>query len=233
MESLESELADTTATVTDSDNSQSSAGAPPDITHIGSSFDDESEAYCSDPPDLNPEDADLDSFDRLQKTVSVTDTLEITDSNGPPDLTNSEDFEYGRDEQVLGLEESDFPDVIEAEGCNPDTGESVDIESGAFLSTNSPPDSSPFISESGTDISLAQEVSKSFQLSRFSESRFSESLLAVAPDDILPVRPGDILPVQGTNPLSSVPIHQVPSKRGPGRPRKDGIEGQPSSKKRT
>lgn len=233
MESLESELADTTATVTDSDNSQSSAGAPPDITNIVSSFDDESEAYCSDPPDLNPEDADLDSLDRLQKTVSVTDTLEITDSNGPPDLTNSEDFEYGRDEQVLGLEDSDFPDVIEAEACNPDT-DSVDIESEAFLSTNSPPDSSPFISESGTDISLAQEVSKSFQHSRFSESRFSESLLAVAPDDILPVRSGDNLPVHNTIPLSSLPVHQAPAKRGPGRPRKEGLESQQLiSKKKT
>jgi hypothetical protein len=52
----EPEITDTTATVTDSDNSQSSTSAPPDITQIGSSYDDESEAYCSDPPDLNPED---------------------------------------------------------------------------------------------------------------------------------------------------------------------------------
>ncbi|XP_052093536.1 histone-lysine N-methyltransferase 2C-like isoform X6 [Mytilus californianus] len=230
LKTLEADLADTTATVTDSDNSQSSTGAPPDITQIASSFEDENEAYCSDPPDLNPEDSDLDKIDHLPKTVSVTDTLEITDSNGPPDLTNSEDFDYGSNQEVLGIEESDFPDVIEAEACNPDTGESVNIESETFLSAHSPQDSCPFISESGTDISLAQEVSKTYQLSRFSESRYSESLLAVAPDDILPVRPGDILPVQGAQQINVHLQQQLPIKRGPGRPRKDGIEFLPKKK---
>jgi hypothetical protein len=49
---------------------------------------------------IDPEDADLDNIDNLPKTVSVTDTLEITDSNGPPDLTNSEDFDYGSNQEV-------------------------------------------------------------------------------------------------------------------------------------
>jgi hypothetical protein len=154
----------------------------------------------------------------------VTDTLEITDSNGPPDLTNSEDFDYGSNQEVYGIEESDFPDVIEAEGCHQDTRDSVEIESEAFLSASSPQHSSPFISESGTDISLAQEVSKNYLVSRYSDSRHSESLLAVAPDDILPVRPGDILSVQGPH-QTPLPVQlQQPVKRGPGRPRKDGLE---------
>jgi hypothetical protein len=63
--------------------------------------------------------------------VVRTDTLEITDSNGPPDLTNSEDFDYGSNQEVYGIEESDFPDVIEAEGCHQDTRDSVEIESEA------------------------------------------------------------------------------------------------------
>jgi hypothetical protein len=110
---------------------------------------------------------------------------------------------------VYGIEESDFPDVIEAEGCHQDTRDSVEIESEAFLSASSPQHSSPFISESGTDISLAQEVSKNYLVSRYSDSRHSESLLAVAPDDILPVRPGDILSVQGPH-QTPLPVQLQP-----------------------
>ena len=234
-----------------SSDSQSSAGAPPDITSAETSFT-VNETFPADPPDLNPENTDLpDDITKQDTFLSPTyEAAELSDSSGPPDITNSDRFDKIKeevDETDLHLGDpsdltsfddktSDYPEVY-TDPSSPLLESLEEAEFGTDFGTDIPGEPQDIFTSDAhppdllTHNDYRAPEEGSFLSASFPEANFSESLAAVAPGDILPV-----VSFPQANPQfvhqPSYQQYQVQPKRGPGRPRKDGLDPLPSISKK-
>lgn len=218
-----------------SDNSQSSISTPPDITKIETNeLSVSSLTYANDPPDLNPENPDLpDDITRSPVLISTTsETLEVQrDSDSPPDITGSNDFtaysDVPDDPDDLALVQATFSEVELSEALETKTpGLSFDEEEEEEYQQESV-DSEIFSSlQDEPELFGGHKVTPAY-LASFRDSAQVETLQAVAPGDILPVynltEPSPVPQIQPNLPLTQYTSLQQ-AKRGPGRPRKDGLD---------
>ncbi|XP_033732984.1 LOW QUALITY PROTEIN: histone-lysine N-methyltransferase 2C-like [Pecten maximus] len=207
-----------------SDNSQSPSCAPPDITNTDHRF-----AVCenntelSEPPDLNPEEHTSLSHQQScspNPLVTTAEQISVSNSSEPPDLTGTDAFPYtGEASDPDDAIPIDCPDFQHTLGQTHQSDQSL----GILLSDDFDPDESeqqdPYFgdNQAPTELLDSDDCSpEGFLASSFPESNLVESLQAVAPGDILAVSLPQPPPI--TLKLSTPPI-----KRGPGRPRKDGV----------
>ena len=205
-----------------SDNSQSSNCTPPDITQSAYLGGTGSQTDTSDPPDLNPEDIPQNLTSQADAFVTNTETIELNDSNEPPDITGVvDDYSYDQESSEgddIPIDNSEFQEGL-VQGADHSLI-SHDLLTSEF---NSPDQQSSYFTDASRDDDLGQ-VSQINYLSHYQDTGFGESLQAVAPGDILAVSLPEVqAPVLDTQQLS-------PNKRGPGRPRKDGFEPIPRKK---
>ncbi|XP_060078098.1 histone-lysine N-methyltransferase 2C-like, partial [Ylistrum balloti] len=207
-----------------SDNSQSPSCAPPDITSTDHRFPvSGNHTELSEPPDLNPEEHTglLDHQSRSPDVlVTTVEQADVSNSSEPPNITGADAFPYTG-------EASDPDDAIPID-CpefqhSLDQPHQSDQSLGILLSDDFNPEESehqdPYFGDNQTSTELLDSDDCSpegFLASSFPESNLAESLQAVAPGDILAVSLPQPPPI--TLKLSTPPI-----KRGPGRPRKDGV----------
>ncbi|KAK3105764.1 hypothetical protein FSP39_005042 [Pinctada imbricata] len=224
-----------------SSDSQSSTGAPPDITSAEASFP-INESYDTDPPDLNPENPDLpEDLTKPDTFLSPTyETAELSDSSGPPDITNSNRFSKIKEELDPDLsltapvelesfeDKSDYPEVY-TDPSSPLLDTLEEPEFGADFPSDIPDEPQNIFSASthAPDLLTHEDFhtpGEGYLSSSFPEASLSESLAAVAPGDILPVVSLPQASPQFLQQPVSYQQNQAVPKRGPGRPRKDGLE---------
>ncbi|XP_069119821.1 histone-lysine N-methyltransferase 2C-like isoform X3 [Argopecten irradians] len=208
-----------------SDNSQSPSCAPPDITNTDHRFSIcENNPELSEPPDLNPEEHTVLSQQppcSPDALVTTADQISVSHSSEPPDLTGTDDFPYTEDtndsDDAIPI---DCPDFQHTLGQTHQSDQSLGILLSDNFDQGESEQQDPYFgdNQAPTELLDSDDCSpEGFLASSFPESNLAESLQAVAPGDILAVSLPQPPPI--TLKLSTPPS----IKRGPGRPRKDGV----------
>lgn len=202
-----------------SDNSRSPACAPPDITNTQNCFDVcEPRTESSEPPDLNPEEnSGLLHCSSLDPNVFVTATeqIDLSDAAEPPDITGADAFPYTADasepDEGIPIDCPDFQETHSAHSLGTLLCDDFDPEEAHN------PDNYFEDNQATTELLDSDVCSpEGFLASSFPESNLVESLQAVAPGDILAVSLPQPPPI-------ALSLSNPSTKRGPGRPRKDGV----------